>query len=424
MLMLDTVQVLIPFCERYVQPVAYSKTKWELTVCVSELDRNLITWGKNVIKKNGQTINIDYFHPYDSIPTSYSGIGFKVFDLANNCYPYVILNCSIAKILQGHNVYGNLDMFTGICEMLGIFKENYPDLCNKLDWQKAWLSKFDVTLPALTTSRQSAIKIREYLRNVDWGRFRNHNFKANGRIELNTLYFGSDESKVGGFKIYCKGVELDRHLHDLQKQAKKGDIKALHNLKPYTDDVIAYADKSIRIEATVKKRMLEENNLPTNLWQFLLLQIQDKDLYKRLFKLKAGEFMQSLDGMRMPYDDDTKVFELLCKRLGNYDKNGNPLYTKAKNAYNFYRSLKRDGYQEIKFITPKSTFNRNIKLLTDAGFNKAYLQNLSPQNKETPVLRLLNLDMDAPLPQSYTNPVSNYYGEFEQYLIDAIEQVA
>lgn len=421
--MLDTVQPIIPFQERFCQSVQDSKTKFELAVCVSELDRNLITWGKNVIKKDGQTISIDYFHPYESIPTSYTGIGFKVFDTTNNCMPYVILNCSVAKILQGHNVYGNLDMFTGLCEVFGIFAENYPDLASKLDWQNAWLSKFDVTLPALAPSRQSAIKLREYFRNVDWGRLRNHNFKPNGKMEMNTLYFGSADSRVGGFKIYCKGVELDRQLYELEKKAKKGDIKAFHNLQPYTKEVVEFADKSIRIEATVKKRMLDDNNLPTNLWQFLLLQIQDKDIYSRLFKMKTQDFMQSLEGMRMPYDDDVKVYELLCKRLGNYGKDGKPLYTKAKNAYRFYLQLKQLGFKEVESLTNRATFYRNVKLLTDAGFNKAYLQNLA-KTDETPILRILNLDLNAPLPKSYHSPVSNYYGEFEQYLMNAVEQVA
>lgn len=418
-LMLDTVQALIPFFEKDCQPVQDSKTKWALVSCVSELDRNLITWGKNVIKKDGQTISIDYFHPYESIPTSYTGIGFKVFDVANRCMPYVILNCSIAKILQGHNVYGNLDMFTGVCEMFGIFAENYPSLANKLDWQNAWISKFDVTLPALAPSRQTAIKIREYFRNVDWGRLRNHNFKPNGKIEMNTLYFGATESRVGGFKIYCKGVELDRHLHELQKNAQKGDFKALTSLQPYTQDVKDYADKSIRIEATMAKRMLQDNNLPINVWEFLLLQMQDKEIYSRLFQLKTNEFMQALDGMRMPYDDDTKVFELLCKRVGNYDRNGKPLYTKAKNLYRFFLQIKQLGYYEVKNLTHRATFNRNVKQLIDAGFNKAYLQNLGKE-KETPVLRLLNLDLNAQNPSSYTPPVSNYYGKFEQYLMNAV----
>lgn len=418
-LMLDTVQILIPFDERYCRPVQDSKVKFELSICVTELDRNLYTWAKNIIKQDGQMLNIDYFHPQESIPTSYTGIGFKVFSTANNCLPYVILNCSIAKILQGHNVYGNLDMLTGVCEMLGIFKSKYPSLSSKLDFQKAWLSKFDVTLPAQTTSRECAIKLREYFRNVDWGRLRNQSI-ANKRLELNTLYFGSDESRVGGFKIYCKGIELDNYLTELTKKAKHGDYKAISDLKPYTADVVNFADKSIRIEASIKKRMLNDNNLPTNLWSFIIYQMQNKDIYQRLFKLKTDDFMQSLQGMRMPYDDDTKVFELLCKRLGNYDKDGKPIYTKAKNAYRFYLQLKQLGYYEVKRLTHKSTFSRGVNALCESGFNKAHLQNLSTA-QETPVLRLLNLDLNAPLPNSYKNPVSNYYGEFEQYLITAIE---
>lgn len=216
-------------------------------------------------------------------------------------------------------------------------------------------------------------------------------------------------------------MELDGYIHELTQKAKKGDIKALHNLQPFTHDVISYADKSVRIEATIGKRMLTNLALPTNLWQFLITQIQDKDIYSQLFRLKTDDFMQSLQGMRMPYDDDIKVLELLKKRLGNYDKNGKPLYTKAKNAYRFYLQLKQLGYYEVKELTNTRTFQRNIKELCDAGFNKGYLQTLS-KSTDTPVLRLLNVDLNAPLPKSYTPPVSNYYGEFEQYLLTAIDE--
>lgn len=421
--MLDTVQILIPFYERFCDLCQDSKNKWQLVCPVYELDSRLVTFSRRFVWGDKQEVNIDYFHPQESIPTSYTGIGFKIFDVANNCLPYVVLNCSIAKILQGHNVYGSTDMIAGVSEMLGIFKQAYPDLFAKLDLPKSWLSKFDITLPALTTSRQNAIKIREYLRNVDWGRLRNQAFKPSGKVELNTLYFGSANTKVGGFKVYCKGVELDNVLDDLERQAKRGDPKALHNLKPYTKDVIDYADKSIRIEATCKKRFLNDLKLPTNIWQFLIYQYQNQSIYSHLFELKTKDFMQALDGMRMPYDDETRVYELLCKRLAGIDKNSNPTYTKAKNAYRFYLQLKQLGYYEVKRLTHKATFNRNIATLCDAGFNKAYLQNLTKDGKETPILRLLNLDLNAPLPSSYQLPVSNYYGEFEQYLTNAVHQL-
>lgn len=415
-LMIDTVQLHIPFFERFCGLAEDSKTRYELKLPITDIDPNLNIAAKNIRTKDGETVSIDYYHPYDSIPTSHTGIGYKVMNVSHKSMPHVILNASIAKILTGHNVYGNTDMINGVFEMLGTFFFFHPHIKEYLDLDNAYLSKFDVTLTAQTPSRMTAEKIREYFRHTDWGRFRNLAVN-NKKLNYNTLYFGAEKSKVGGFKVYCKGVELDGVLSDLHTQAKKGNLKAIKYLNNvYTNDVIKFADSSVRIEATVKKRMLKENNLPTNLWQFLTHQLNHKSVYEELFTLKTKDFLQSLGGMRMPYDDDIKVYDLLIKRLTELTASGNISTTKAKNAYNFYKLLKSDGFYEVKKRTSKSTFNRNIKLLCDAGFNRAYLQNLT-KSEDTQVIRLLNLDLNAKLPDSYVPPVSNYRDDFVHYLL-------
>lgn len=416
-MMIDTVQIHIPFLKKYCRLRDGSKTVWELCLDLAQLDSTLNIWAKNIVVKGGHHVSIDYFHVYDSIPTSHSGIGYKIMDTSNKSMPHLILNCSIAKILQGHNVYGNTDMITGVFEMLGVFSDFHPKLLQYLDLQNAYLAKFDVTLPMQTPSRKTAERLREYLRNVSWGRFSNLAV-SNKRIEFNTLYFGSVNSKVGGFKVYCKGVEVQQVVDNLTTKAKKGDLKAHRDLSAYTQDVLTFADRSVRLECTVKKRMITDNNLPTNLWQFLIYQLENPSIYQTLFKQKTDDFMQALQGMRMPYNDDTKVYELLHKRLTDLTSTGNITTTKAKNAYNFYKLLKSDGFYEVKKRTPKSTFCRNIKLLCDAGFNRAFLQNLGGDNSETAVIRLLNIDLEARLPKSYVAPTTQYYQSFNQYLLN------
>lgn len=419
MLMLDTVQLHIPFDERYCYLREGSNTVWCLSLDLSQLDSALNIWAKNVVVKDGVTINIDYFHVYDSIPTSYTGIGYKIMDTSNRCMPHIILNCSIAKILQGHNVFGNTDMITGVFEMLGIFSDFHPKLLQYLDLPNAYLSKFDVTLPMQTPSRKTAERLRDYLRNVSWGRFKNLSV-SNKKLEFNTLYFGSTESKVGGFKVYCKGVEVQNVLADLHAKVKKGDIKAHNDLKPYTDDVINFAERSLRLECTVKKRMLTDNNLPVNLWQFLIYQLDNPNIYHTLFKLKTDTFLQALEGMRMPYDDDTKVYDMLLKRLSEPTKSGAISTTKAKNAWNFYILLKTQGFYEVQKTSNIRTFQRNVKSLCDAGFNRGYLQNLIGSQKETSVIRLLNVDLNARLPKSYIAPSTQYYDTFTPYLYQQV----
>lgn len=416
MLMVDTVQVHIPFYERFCALRQDSKTVWELQLNLAELDTALNIWAKNVIVKGGHTVSIDYFHVYDSIPTSHSGIGYKIMDTANRSMPHLILNCSIAKILQGHNVYGNTDMITGVFEMLGTFCEFHEKLVKYLDFANAYISKFDVTLPMQTPSRLTAERLRDYLRNVSWGRFKNLSV-SNKKLEYNTLYFGSTQSKVGGFKVYCKGVEVQNVLADLQTKSQKGDMKAHRDLQVYTDDVVKFADSSVRLECTVKKRMLSDNNLPTNLWQFLIYQLDNPSIYQTLFKQKTDDFMQALQGMRMPYDDDARVYDLLIKRLSDVTKSGKVSHTKAKNAWNFYILLKTQGFYEVQKTSHERTFQRNVKALCDAGFNRAYLQNLGKQDKETSVIRLLNVDLNARLPKSYSPPVTRYPDMFNNYLL-------
>ncbi|WP_178379389.1 phage/plasmid replication protein, II/X family [Psychrobacter sp. Cmf 22.2] len=410
-LMIDTVEVHVPvqaiFCKKT------SLTGYEIIGDVTDYD--LSAHSRHVRKvEDGTNVPFELYHSYESLPTSHTGIGFKFMHRTNKCLPHVILNCSIAKILQGHNVFGSLDMIAGVLEMLGVFRDTYPEFSGYLDFKKAEISRFDVTLPVQTQSLNTAEKIRDYFRFVDWGRYRNLSV-SNIKEHYNTLYFGSEKSKVGGFKLYCKGVELNKVVKDLQKKSKQGCITSNYQLQNiFTPEVIDYSNKSVRIEATVKKRMIKDFNLPTNLWQFLTHQLNDQTIYKELFDHKTKDFFQALEGMAMTHTDDIEVFDLLHEKLTTITPTGKVSTTKAKHAYNFYKRLKDDGFYEVKRTSDVRTFQRNVKALCDAGFSRAYLQNLT-KNQDTPILRILNLDFNAPNPQSFQPPVTQYFNEFKQY---------
>lgn len=410
-LMIDTVEVHIPlqmiFCKKT------SLTGYEIIGEVT--DYGLSAHSRHVRKQDdGVNVPFELYHSHESLPTSHTGIGFKFMHRTNKCLPHVILNCSIAKILQGHNVYGSLDMVAGVVEMLGVFKDTYPEFSGYLDFKKAEISRFDVTLPVQTQSLNSAEKIRDYFRHVDWGRYRNLSV-SNVKEHYNTLYFGAEKSKVGGFKIYCKGIELGKIVKDLQRKSQQGCLSSNYKLQNIlTPEVIGYANKSVRIEATVKKRMIKDFDLPTNLWQFLKKQYEDQSIYKQLFIHKTDDFFKALQGLTMKHSDDLEVYDLLHEKLTTVTPTGKLSTTKAKHAYNFYKRLKDDGFYEVKRTSDTRTFQRNIKALVDSGFSRAYLQNLT-KNEDTPILRLLNLDFDVPNPQSYTPPVSQYLSEFSQY---------
>ncbi len=414
-LMIDTVEIHIPINPIYVRNIG---SVYELIGDVN--DYGIYGSSRHIKKVNSRHEPIELYHAYESIPTSIHGIGFKFMNRANNCLPHAILNCSIAKLLQGHNVYGNLDMISGVLEMLGEFENAYPEFFSYLDVDKSEISKFDVTLPMRTNSKRTAIKIREYIRNVDFGRLRNQSvhkkFKKNQCF--NTIYFGSPNSKVGGFKLYCKGVELEPVIADLQQKAKKGCYQSQKKLAVFTPELIDYADKSVRLEATIKKRMIREWGFPVNLWEFLHFQYKNDPMYILLFKAKTDDFFDCLKGFKMNYNDDVKVWDLLHSKLTTITPSGNTSTAKARNAYRFYKSLKSDGYDEVKKTTPKSTFHRHLKALTECGFSRGFLQNLSADKKETPIVSLINLDLNQPNPQEYEKKQTQieYVERYANYL--------
>lgn len=420
-LMIDTVILHIPIFEIFAQKI--SKTGYQILGDVTDFGVNGSS--RNIRKRDdGTVLEYEVYHSYESLPTSHTGLGFKFLHKTENCLPYVELNCSIAKILQGHNVYGNTDIHAGIFEMLGVLCEHYPKIAGYLDFANTQLSRFDLTMPFLTSSRMTAEKIREYVRNVNWGRYKNLAV-SDDKHDWNTIYFGSEKSRVGGFKLYCKGVELDKVLKDLERQAKNGSISALNKLNAYTPDVVNFADKSVRLEAMIKKRMLLEHNIPTNIWDFIVYQHKNPYMYDNLFMFKTCDLFNAMQEMKMPYADDIKVHDLLIEKLTVLTPSGKVSTTKAKNAFMFYLSLKQHGFYEIRKLCNPRTFNHNIKLLVDCGFSRSYLQNLTKQD-EVKVIRLLNLDCQPALPSSYEDPAPTYeyFERFAPYLENAMQKVA
>lgn len=419
--MTDTLELHIYVQEIFAKKV--SKTGYEMIGDVTDFGLNGSS--RHVRKKDdGRTVIYEIYHAHESLPTSHSGIGFKFYHKTQNCLPYVMLNCSVAKILQGHNVFGSLDLRAGAFEMLGVLSEHYPEFVKYLDFNNIEISRFDLTLPMQTQSRLTAEKVRDYIRNVDWGRYRNLEI-ANKKENYNTVYFGSDKSRVGGFKLYCKGVEVEKVVNKLKIFAKKGMVADFAKLQAYTDDVLEFADKSVRLEAMIKKRMLIEHNIPTNLWQFMIYEHKNPYLYANLFTYKTCDLFTALQDMTMPYADDVKVYDMLIEKLRTTTPTGKISDTKAKNAFMFYLSIKQHGFYEIKRISNKRTFDHNIKSLVDSGFSRSYLQNLTKQD-ETKVLRLLNLDCQPALPSSYKEPTPTYeyYERFAPYLENALQKVA
>ncbi|MDQ9000874.1 phage/plasmid replication protein, II/X family, partial [Acinetobacter baumannii] len=72
------------------------------------------------------------YHPYDDLPTSFTNVAFKLVH-EGKIKPHVMIKCSPAKIMQGHNIFGSDNLELGVFEMLGFLAESHPKLYKILD---------------------------------------------------------------------------------------------------------------------------------------------------------------------------------------------------------------------------------------------------------------------------------------------------
>lgn len=399
--MIDSVVIHIPMQKQFTKQLGNKHmiigdvADYALTACTRYLVRDPVTH---------EVTHGELYHPFESLPSWHSGVAMKFFDTAMNCLPYVSLNASIAKIGQGHNVYGHDNLYAGVVDMLSVLRETYPVLWSCLDIENARLSRIDITYSAKLPSRNHAEQTRDFLRNVDWGRLRNNS--KNER--WNTVYFGGEASRVGVAVVYCKGVELEDERKKLQKQAKQGDLNATKKLAIFTQELQDYADRLLRFEARCKSRQIEQFGISTNLWDFIAHTFKNKRTLFELWNYKFKPIFDALKGKHMTHADDSDLLNLFTAKLTK---------TQALNAYNFYKRIKQDGFLKVKELHTKATFYRNVKNLIDCGISRSHLQNLhSNDGQIVPIIQLVNIDFANQLPTDYKPFISPNLKEFNHFL--------
>ncbi|WP_227647992.1 phage/plasmid replication protein, II/X family, partial [Klebsiella pneumoniae] len=90
----------------------------------------------------------DLYHPWSTIPSSYTDIACKVFDAeprANVFWGYLQLKASPAKVMQGHNVYGSEDFRLCVEYLLDSLQKAQPELWELLDVGLAEMTRIDCT---------------------------------------------------------------------------------------------------------------------------------------------------------------------------------------------------------------------------------------------------------------------------------------
>ncbi|MFP5085895.1 phage/plasmid replication protein, II/X family [Acinetobacter pittii] len=345
------------------------------------------------------------FHPYESVPTHYTGMAMKVFfDTAYE--PYVQIKASPAKLLQGHNVFGSDNIEQGAMEMIGFLHEAYPVLARMLDWPRAWVSHIDVTYSARLKDQSTAKKVLDFLSNVSNGQTR----LSNKRFD-SSVYWGGQTSRLVNHKCYMKHDEFIAQFEEYKMLSKKNDKSAQRVVDVMSNqDLINWTIGLLRFESRLKKRWLERNGIPTNLFDLIKFQRSNPNLLQTLWNKATHSIFEALRGQTMKLTDDTSVLEAIERSEVVMTKSGKVSHTKVRNLFAMFCLIREKGFDEIKNNYGKSQFYNLISQLCECGFSKAYLQNLHDEKSSNiiPFVKLVEIDFNQQLPDWYEEPVSQF----------------
>jgi len=366
---------------------------------------------RSVHKNDDGTISAAaLFHPYESVPTHFTGMAMKVF-FDSSYPPYVQIKASPAKLLQGHNVFGSDNLESGAMEMIGFLFEAYPTLARMLDFKQATVAHIDVTYSARLRDQQTAKKVLDFLSNVSKGQTR----LSNKRYD-SSVYWGGQHSRLINHKCYMKHDEFMSQFEEYKILAKKNDKAAQRVVDVMSDSrLINWTVGLLRFESRMKKRWLERNGIPTNLFDLINFQRENPEILQTLWTKATHSIFEALRGQTMKLTDDKSVLEAISSSNAVITNSGKVSQTRIRNIYATFCLVREHGIKKLQEmvedkILHERTYFRQIKDLTECGFSLAFLQNLHDEKASNviPFMRLVEIDFSQQLPEWYEPPVSQF----------------
>lgn len=349
-------------------------------------------------------------HAYESLPTHYSGIALKLYEGGKNFYPCVEIKASPAKVLQGHNVFGPVDLELCGTELLGSLAVSLPALFELLDVPSTTITRLDVTYSARVENDHIAKQVISFLSNISNGQT-----KKTRAHDWDTTVMWNGNSRHRTLVAYLKFAEL---MNDLKKltdtPSSKLGLAGQNRLKVMSNpDLHDFAFGLVRFEARLKTRFLKSFGFPEKFLDAVKYQKSYvsfsgcviADLWEKAF----FELFKTFEGSDMNVYDDSKVYSALINAYSSVTASGKVSQAKANRCFGFYRRLLNEGYDNVSQTMERTTFWRNIQLLTDVGLSKAQLMNLTSENNVIPLMRLINVDFSNQYPVWYQEPQSRLY---------------
>ena len=332
-------------------------------------------------------------HPWEKIHSSLSGVAFKVFhSIQSICKPepYIEIKASPAKVMQGHNIYGSLNLEECALAIIEVLFVTYPDLVPHLD-QATWeVAELHVTFFSRAPSEREAELFVRALQNISRG----HTKARQGYAT--TSYFGQKKTRLKANRIYCKYPEV---IDCINKLKRKEDANK-NLLEIYEDRLINFAKGMIRWESIIKSRWLERRRIPTNLAE--LINIWDDKLAEDIWQETNKDILHAIGSTDMRVPSDDKILDKLKLAFGSTSKKtGKMSYTRAESVYKSYRSIRSEGYEEWRKHTSSSTRSRHLKDLAAIGLPLALLQQHKGDglaSEVVPMVRYICVDFGAQRP--------------------------
>jgi II/X family phage/plasmid replication protein len=404
--MLDRLHFFIPFSAAHCTIDHMDNTRFgdgdRLSVDLKALDVRLV--GSVSYTESGLPLVEDLRHPYESVPSSFSGMALKVFpqSCGKRVSPGIELKASPAKLLQGHNVFGSSCIELGFVTMCELLAQAYPQLASMLDFQWSQLISLDATYSARLPNEATCYQAIAAIQGISSGQT-----KPSGDRYTTTAYFGSKASRSKRIKVYLKAPEVEAEIKRLTSDRSESSKRMLEVMQD--PRLLAWAQNLVRLEVTVLKRWLENREIPYNLVHLIKAQrdYESPEAFLEYLWLEAtADLFKAFQGQTMKVITDDKVRDNLLETYTTHTAAGKPRTAIPLSAFRTYRMLRDYGWEEAKDSMGTSTFYRHIEMLTACGVSKASLQKLndSQVNNIVPLLRFVSVDFSQQRPTWYEEP--------------------
>lgn len=342
-------------------------------------------------------------HPWESIPSSYDSMAFKLFDHRWDSLQsfYVEIKASPAKIMQGHNVYGSSDIYDCCMHLIELLSNAYPQLVERLNHLSWSLAQIDITYSMRANNAHEAKHFINALHSVSFGQT-----KARTGYD-GTAYFGKKSSRLKKIKVYSKAPEV---AYTMASNSRRLDGELLNDV--YTPELLEYAEGLVRWEVSLYHRYFERAGISTNLRDIFRQNTFIAECLQAYWFAATSDLFSALQGqtMKIMKTSDVKL-ALRSQFTKTSAKTGKQSTVAADSAYRTYNDICRDGWHIVRDGMSTRTFDHHVKMLTECGISRAVLQNMNGKHDGAeiiPFVRFIQVDFGAQFPVGYVQPVPKF----------------